>query len=133
MFLDMADPDAPAHFVKDLGQPSPDGWVFSGQSPTLKIVALLTKDLKLRVEFTLWDVAFRDTGPVQLQFRVNGFELGKERYDSPGRKTFEKPVPPDRLVIGEESTISITIDKLWTSPQNGQKYGFILQRAGFVR
>jgi len=133
MFLDMADADAPSHFVKDLQAPVNDGWVFTGPSPTLKILAVLTKDLKLRVEFTLWEVAFRDTGPVQLEFRVNGIPLANVRYDSPGPKIFEQPIPPENLAVGEESTVSITIDKPWVSPRNHLQYGFILQRIGFVR
>ena len=71
MFIDLAEADAPSHFVKDLQAPTSDGWVFTGPSPTLKILAVLTKDLKFRAEFMLWDVAFRQTGPVRLQFRVN--------------------------------------------------------------
>jgi hypothetical protein len=133
MFIDMADPDAASHFVKDIQGPPKDGWVFTGPSPSLKILAVLTENLKLRVEFTLWDVAYQQTGPVQLRFRVNGFDLAMVRYDSPGHKIFEQSIPPEHLAIGEESTISITIDKPWVSPQNGAKYGFILQRIGFVR
>lgn len=129
----MGDADAASHFAKDIPGTPKDGWVFTGPSPALKILAVLTKDLKLRVEFTLWDVAFRQTGPVQLRFRVNGFDLATVRYDSPGAKIFEQPIPPEHLAIGEESTISMTIDKPWVSPQNGGQYGFILQRIGFVR
>ena len=129
----MADNAATSHFVHDLGRISPDGWVFTGPSPTLKIMTVLAQDLKLRVEFTLWEVAFRDTGPVQLQFSVNGFVLANVRYDSPGQKIFEYPVPPEHVTAGEEATVSILVDKPWLSPQDGQKYGFILQRVGFVR
>jgi len=131
MFIDMADADAPTHFIKDLDMPH-DGWVFTGPSPTLRLFALVDTHMKLRVEFTLWDVAFRQTGPVELQFRVNGFDLAKVRYDSPGPKIFEEPVPPEHLGVGEESTVSITVDQPWVA-QDGKKFGFILQRVGFVR
>jgi hypothetical protein len=133
MFVDMADPSAPPHFVKDLTEHPHDGWIFTGQSPTIKILTTLTKDLKFRADFTLWDVAFRQTGPVELQFRINQFELAKVRYDSPGPKIFEHAVPPQDLVAGQESTLSITIDKPWISPNDKHVYGFILQRIGLVR
>ncbi len=131
MFIDMADSDAPAHFIQDLPMPH-NGWVFTGPSPTLRLFALVDTHMKLRVEFSLWDVAFRQTGPVELTFRVNGYDLAKVRYDSPGPKIFEQPVPPERLRVGAESTVSITVDKPWVGA-DGKKFGFILQRAGFVR
>lgn len=132
MFIDMADPGARAHFITDLGTAPSDGWIFTGPSPAIKILTVLTKNLQFRVEFTLWDVAFRKTGPVELQFNVNKFNLAKVRYDSPGPKVFEQPVPAQYLPAGEESLLSVSIDKPWISPRDGHAYGFILQRIGLV-
>jgi hypothetical protein len=133
MFVDMADPTAPLHFVKDFPVPPHDGWVFAGQAPTIKVLALATQNVKFHAELSLWDVAFKQTGPVELQFRVNKFDLAKVRYDSPGAKIFDQPVPPQFLDPGQEATLSISIDKPWVAPNDGRVYGFILQRIGLQR
>lgn len=133
MFIDMADPNAPLHFVKDFPTPPHDGWVFAGPAPAIKVLALTNQHVKLRAELSLWDVAFRQTGPVELQFRVNKFDLAKVRYDSPGPKIFEQAVPPQFLDSGQEATLSISIDKPWIAPNDGRAYGFILQRIGLLR
>ena len=134
MMLEMSDPDAPSHFVKDIyTSADPVQWYWTRQEPTLKILAVQTEGLKLEVDFSLWDVAFQKTGPVELSFAVNGRLLDKVRYDSPGGKHFEKPIPPDWLTTDVESTVSMTIDKLWVSPEDGYKFGFILNRIGFSR
>jgi len=130
MFIDMADPNASMHFVKDFPLSPHDGWVFAGPAPTIKVLALATQNVKFRAELTLWDVAFKQTGPVELQFRVNKFDLAKVRYDSPGPKIFEQLVPAQYLDPGQEATLSISIDKPWIAPNGGPAFGFILQRIG---
>jgi hypothetical protein len=136
MLLEMSSPGASRHIVKDididLAGPS-NLWRWTKQNPTVKILAVTTQNLKLAIDFTLWDIAFRQTGPVELTFVVNGRRLDKIRYSTPGEKHFEKPIPPDWLASDVESTISVSIDKLYIAPQDGAKFGFILSRIGFSR
>lgn len=134
MMIDMSDPDAASHFVKDIENAEPGAqWRWARQNPTLKILAIQTSGLKLVSDFSLWDIAFKQTGPVELSFFVNDRLLDAVRYDSPGYKHFEKPVPSDWLSTDVESTVSVRIDKLWVSPTDGEKFGFILSRIGFTR
>ena len=134
MMIEMSDPDAQSHFVKDIYTSSePVQWYWTRQQPTVRILAVQTSGLRLVVDFSLWDVAFKQTGPVGLSFFVNGRLLDKVRSDSPGIKHFEKTIPPGWLATDVESTVSITIDKLWVSPDDGEKFGFILSRIGFAR
>jgi len=42
-------------------------------------------------------------------------------------------VPADWLAADAESTISVDVDKLYVSPQDGKKFGLILTRIGFLR
>ncbi len=134
MLLEMSDAGASTHMVKDIDPADPTVlWRWTRQNPTVKILAATTQDLKLTVDFSLWDVAFQQTGPVELTFAVNGHTLDKIRYTSPGEKHFEKPIPPEWLFSDVESTISVAIDKLYTAPQDGAKFGFILSRIGFSR
>ena len=134
MLLEMSDAGASSHIVKDIDPAEPGAqWRWTKQNPTVKVLAVTTQDLKLSVDFTLWDVALRQTGPVELTFVVNDHTLDKIRYATPGARHFEKPIPPEWLGSDVESTISINIDKLYTAPQDGAKFGFILSRIGFSR
>lgn len=134
MMVEMSNPDASWHIVQDIEPGAPgDQWRWTDQHPALKILAVTTQNLKLSVDFTLWDVAFRQTGPVELSFLVNDRMLDKIRYTAPGQKHFEKPIPPDWLTTDVESVVAVGIDKLYTAPQDGKKFGFILSRIGFLR
>lgn len=132
LMVQMSAADAPSHFVKDIDPADPGAlWRWTGRQPTLKILAYTTDHVKLSVDFALWDVAFQQTGPVEMSFMVNDHLLDKVRYTSPGLKHFEKPVPPDWLRTDVESVISVTIDKLYTAPADGKQFGFILSQIGF--
>jgi hypothetical protein len=131
MMVEMGEGEAATHVLKDV-EPGEGTWRWTGQQPTLKILAFTTENVKLRVDFTLWDVAFHETGPVELSFFVNGHLLDKIRYSAPGYQHFEKPIPADWLTTDVESTVSIVIDKMYTAPQDGKKFGFILSRIGFA-
>ena len=134
MMVEMSDPDAQAHFVRDIVTTNEKvQWYWTAQRPTLRILAVETQNLKLVIDFSIWDVGFRQTGPVELSFFVNDRLLDKVRYDSPGPKHFEKPIPADWLKTDVESQVAISIDKLYTAPEDGAKFGIILSRAGFER
>jgi hypothetical protein len=134
MFVAISNPDASWHIVKDV-EPGATGdqWRWTKQNPSLRILAVTTQNLKLSADFTLWDAAFRQTGPVELTFLVNGRALDKIRYNTPGQKHFEKPIPSEWLTTDVESIVSISIDKLYTAPEDGVKFGFILSGIGFVQ
>jgi hypothetical protein len=132
MMVELKDADAPAHYVKDI-EPGEGWWRWTGQQPTVKVLAYTTENLKLSVDFALWAVAMKQTGPVELSFSVNNHLLEKVRYAAPGQLHFEKPVPPEWLRTDEESIVSVAIDKMYTAPEDGKKFGFILTNIGFVQ
>ena len=132
LIVDFGQPEAGTHIVKDIDPFIHQSWVLTKQEPTLKILAISNQNMKLRVDFTLLDDALRETGPVKLTFRVNGHDLDTVRYETPGHKRFEKPVPSDWLIPETEATVAVRIDKLFPTP-DGTKYGFILSRIGFAR
>lgn len=133
MMVEMSSPDADLHIVKDV-EPGSTGdlWRWTGQQPTVRVMAVTTDKLKLSCDFALWDEAFKQTGPVEISFTANDHLLEKVRYTSPGTKHFEKPVPVGWLTTDVESTVSARIDKVYTAPADGKKFGFILVRIGFV-
>lgn len=129
--IDADDPDAQGHFVKDIGPATGASWRWTGKRPTMKIL-LPTADHRLFVvDFTIWDIGFRQTGPVQISFFVNGRLLDRVRYDTPGYKHFEKPVPANWLSTDVETTAAAEIDKLYTAEEDKAQFGFILSRMGF--
>jgi len=133
MVVEMSDPGVEWRLVKDIYPPL-EGvpWRWTGTQPTVRILAARTDHLKLMADFSLWPTAFKQTGAVELTFDVNGHALDKIRYTSPGDKHFERPIPPDWLMTDVESIVSIHLDKLYTAPEDGKKFGFILSRIGFV-
>ena len=132
MMVDMGDPDCALHIVKDIFD-FKTTWRWTGKQPTVKVLVYATDHVKLSTDFAIWDEGFKQTGPIELSFLVNGHLLEKAKYTAPGQKHFEKPVPAEWLSTETESTISVDVDKLYVAPADGAKFGFILTRIGFVR
>jgi hypothetical protein len=132
MLVEMASPDANLYIVKDIYGLGGSPWRWTSQNPTIKVLVLSTEKLKLSADYALWDDGFKQTGPVELSFFVNGKLLDKVRYVTPGVKHFEKPVPADWLAPDMEIPISFSVDKLYVSPRDGMKFGVILTRLGLI-
>lgn len=133
-YIHMNMPDAPDHFIEDvLPTVEAGGWRWTYQHPTLRFRVPAAKGLKLQVHLTVAEITFQQTGPVTISFFVNGHLLGTERYGSHGEQLFEKPVPPDWLTPDSPVTVRMDIDKMWVSPNDGARRGFILTRLGFVQ
>lgn len=131
--VEMDDPDADRRFVRDIMPRTDTSWRWTGQRPAIKIMVRTDQPLKYTIDFTLPKITFKDTGPVTIAFTVNDRLLDRIRYTEPGFKHFEKAVPLDWLPIDEEAIIGAEIDKLWTDPDGGKKYGFIITRMGLTQ
>jgi hypothetical protein len=131
MVLEMKDPEAAIHYVKDF-KPGDGWWRWTLQQPTVKILAYAAQNVSMVADFALYEPALKQTGPVELSFFVNDHLLDKVRYTTSGQHHFEKPVPATWMRTDVESTLSIAIDKLYTAPPDGEKFGFILSSLGFV-
>jgi len=132
--VDFSEASADSSIVQDIakgGQPGP--WRWTGKRPTIRLTLLSTKALKFHAEFAIPDATFKDTGPVTLSFFINGRLLDEQRYEAPGQKTFDKPVPAEWLQAPGTNTLAIETDKIWISKDDGAKLGFILSRIGLVR
>lgn len=132
MMLEMDQPDLDAHIVKDVHPRYDTPWRWTGSEGTLSVLVPAIDHIRLSADFTIYDIGFAQTGPLTLEFLVNGNSLDKIRYDAPGFKHFEKAVPPEWLSAVVESAIAIKVDKLYVAPQDGAKFGVILSRAGFI-
>ncbi len=132
LMVEMDDPECALHIVKDIYDSSTT-WRWTAKQPTVKVLVFATDDVKLSTDFAIWDEGFKQTGPIELSFFVNGRLLDKVKYSTPGNKHFEKLVPPGWLSTETETIISLDVDKLYVAPQDGVKFGVILTRIGFVR
>jgi hypothetical protein len=130
MMVEMNDPDVGLHIVKDIYGPSDAPWRWSAQNPTVQMLVISTDNLKFQADFAIWDDSFKVTGPLEVAFLVNGRLLDKVRYATPGGKHFEKPVPPDWLSVDADTTLALSVDKLYVAPTDGKKFGVILVRMG---
>ena len=133
MMVEMSDPDASQHIVKDINEAGNVPWRWSGKRPTVKVLVYATDNVRASVDFAIWDEGFKQTGPLELSFFVNNRRLDKVSYATPGYKHFEKAVPADWLSAATESTVSIDVDKLYVAPKDGAEFGVILTRIGFLR
>jgi hypothetical protein len=131
--VEMADPGVDLVLVRDIMPRGDEPWRWTGQRPALNIKVRSDENLKYLIDFTLPEITFKDTGPVSIAFTVNDHLLDRVRYTEPGFKHFEKAVPADWLPINASAVVGAEIDKLWTDPAGGRKYGFIITRMGLVQ
>ena len=132
--VEMSDPDVDDHIVRDIG-PAQDKapWRWTEKRPTLKVLVLDTKGLKFLTDFAIWEDSMKQTGPVTISFFIGDKLLDKMTYDTPGPKHFEKPVNSDWLQTVNDTVLGAEIDKTYTAPLDGAKFGFIITRMGLVR
>lgn len=131
-FVAMNQMNAEMFFVRDIHSLQGGLWRWTGKKPTLRFRVPETGGLSFAADLVIPDVMFRVTGPVTVAVTVNGNLLDTVSYTE-GAKHFQKQVPAEWLHAGEESVVSLEIDRIWTPPQGGEPLGFILVRAGFVQ
>jgi hypothetical protein len=131
----MGDPDAAMFFVQDITPGKAEGgvWRWTGKRPTVKVRLRTVENQKLSMDFTIPEVTFAKTGPVTVTFFVNGQQLDQVRYDSPGARRYEKPVPKEWLKANEENLVAAEIDKTFDENPDGSKLGFILTSLGLTQ
>lgn len=133
-FVEMGSPSAKDHILRDiLGAAPGQAARWTNQRPALRFHLSRIAARHLRVEFAVAEATFKDTGPVQISFKVNGNLLDKVRYDRHGEKVFEKVVPETWLRAADPVIVEAEIDKVWVSKSDGARLGVLLARAGFVR
>jgi hypothetical protein len=130
MMVAMDSSDADLLITKDIYRGTGISWRWTKKEPTVRIPLLSTKNLKFSADFALWQDSFRVTGPLKISFLVNGKLLDRVGYTTPGDKHFEKPVPVEWLTGGNEATVALSVDKVYTAPKDGAKFGVILTRLG---
>jgi hypothetical protein len=129
----MEDADAPVYFVRDIQPDLHINWRWTMQHPAVRIEVRKVEGVKYTIDLALPEVTFKDTGPVTIAFTVNDHQLDRVLYDHAGTYHFEKAVPESWLTLQQEAILGADIDKMWTSPDDGAKFGFIIRRIGLVQ
>jgi len=132
-FVNMNDLDVDDYIVGGIqNQTEGAGWRWTHEAPELRFMPDRTAGLKFVMDLGLPAYNFQQTGPVTLSFFINGKLLDRVRYDTPGDRRYEKPVPAGWLKVGELAIVRIQVDPPWISESDQAKLGFVLHRAGFV-
>ncbi len=129
--ISVSEEGAAAHFVSDI-LPPVGGWSWTNKRPTVQVKTNGTQNVKYEIDFSVADVTFQVTGPVNVTFFVNDHELGSERYTKPGAQHWEKLVPEEWLQPNTVTQISAEVDKVWVSPNDGARLGLILTKIGLT-
>lgn len=133
-FIAVNAPNAPDHFIADVVPELNDGtWRWVMKRPTFQFRVPTNKGLKLRVDLTVPDITFSQTGPVRIEVFVGGNKLDTLVFDKPEQRVYEKPVPAEWLRPNEAALVALEIDKMWKSPTDGLERGFIITKVGFVQ
>jgi hypothetical protein len=133
-FINMSDPNAPTQLVRGFNQmPSSGSWRWAQGSAAVRLSTPAKDGVRFVMKFVLPEVVFRETGPVTISVAVNGSALGDERYETPGDKRYERPVPPSALQPGNIAEAVLECRSPWTDPKTGLQYGFQLLSLGFVQ
>ena len=130
--LNMDDADAESHFVRDISTLlEANAWRWTAKRPTIRLRVSSNQNLAYFIDFTIGAEALQHTGPVTLSFFVNNHLLEKIRYTTPGRRSFEKPVPAAWVDPNDNVILAAEIDKLWMPPAGRQAAGVHPGSAGF--
>ncbi len=126
----MDDPGVSLRFVRDISTDLTAGWRWAFKRPAVRIPVRTDEPLRYFIEFALPEITFKDTGPVTIEFTVNDRVLDRVHYTEPGSHSFEKLVPADWMIPGQDAIIGAEIDRMWVSRVDGASYGFIITQIG---
>ena len=130
-FIAMNDPDAPAHFVRDVQDPLQGGlWRWTGQRPLLRFI-LPPRHGKLIfvMDFSLPGDVLKQTGPLTVTYFINTRQIDRITYTQPGEQHFEKPVDPAWLAE-QDNLASAELSGVFVG-EDGARLGLALIRTGF--
>ncbi len=121
--------DSDNYVVADISAHDSGTWRWTAAKPELRFFLTTAEKRTLRVQFVIRPMTFKSTGPVTVVFRVNGNELGRERYESAGRKVYAKAVQPDWFFPNGENRVVLEVLNVWQAEPEVM-LGVLLEAAG---
>jgi len=130
-FVTMSDLQADAYIVQGFRAKSEGSWRWAHDHPVLRFWLPPAARVKFCMDFAFPEQTFRKTGPVTLNFTINGKPFDRVLYSQPGSQRYSRPVAPVLLHLGGVNTVAIDADK-WALQEGGEHLAFVLTSAGFV-
>jgi hypothetical protein len=121
------DPDASGDGIRVL-----EAGRFRWTDQVAKVHLRLPKNTGVHLTARFWtaEEALKSTGPIEVTFRINGHEVARLRYTTPGEQHFDAPVPAEWLIVGPPNEVELAVDRTYIV--NGVKLGVALAELGFA-
>ena len=125
-------PGAGQYIVKDVlvGDPKSDGY-WTLDQPELQFRLASVQDHVFRERFYLPLDTLKKTGPLIVDFYVNGRHLDQAHFAKDGEVTYEHPVPEEWLKTNDLTTVRMLVHNPYIAPRDHARLGVLLRAAGF--
>jgi hypothetical protein len=125
-------PGASRYIVKGVmvGDPKADGY-WTRDEPELQFQLSSVEHHVFREHFYMPLDTFKQTGPLAVDFYVDGHLLDQARFDKDGDVIYQHDVPVDWLKADSPTTVKMRVHNPYVSPRDGARLGFLLRSASF--
>ena len=127
-------PGAAQYIVKGVlvGDPKGDGY-WTLDQPELRFRLSSVQHHVFRERFYLPQDTLKQTGPLIVDFYVNGHHLDQARFAKDGDSIYQHDVPADWLKTGNNNltTVRMLVHNPYIAPRDGARLGVLLRSAGF--
>jgi hypothetical protein len=133
--VNVADPRAAIQLTRGFHVIENDSWRWTMKefSVTLKPPKGSAQNgAKLQMKFAIPDVIFNRLGEMTVAARINGMNLGAQKYTQAGEGVYEREVPASAL-RGDAVSVDFTVDKgLPPSEQDERELALVVTSVGLV-
>lgn len=143
--LKVANPDYAFGETMTIGKPGASQYVVKGvlvgdpksnafwtlDEPELKFLLSSVQHHVFREHFFIAQETLKVTGPLTVDFYVNGHLLDQGRFAKDGDVLYQHEVPVDWLKTGALTTVKMRVHNPYIAPRDGARLGFLLMSAGF--
>ena len=123
------DRDARNFVIRDISTGSKMNWTFA--HPEMQFPVEPHPNLRFVMHLWMSGNTLKQTGPVTIRVQINGRPVGEIHCSQDIEYWFDKPVPQEWLRSGEPVRVLAEADRLWTSPRDGVRLGYLIEQAGF--
>lgn len=126
-------PGASQYIVKGVlvGDPKSDGF-WTLDEPEFKFLLSSVQHHVFREHFFLPRETLKDTGPLIVDYYVNGHLLDQARFPKDGDVIYQHEVPVDWLKTGAITTVQMRVHNPYIAPRDHARLGVLLRSAGFI-
>ena len=130
--LTIGKPGAAQYFVKGVlvGDPKADGY-WTLDEPELKFQLASPRDRVFTAHFFLPEETMKQTGPLVVDFYINGKFLDSARYPHAGELYFRHDVPENWLKTDSLTLVRLHVRNPYIAPLDKARLGVLLRSAAF--